>query len=466
MTQSVLNRRGLLGAGLLAAPLFTARDASAASPQTPTKAITVFQNATVVSAASYGVAPSPDRDQTAALQAAIDQTAAKGLGLALQPGVYSVGGLRLRAGTRLIGAPGATVLRYNGAGTAIVAEHANGVRLEHLRFDGGNLPHQPGRTKALLQFSDCANLALDGIEVVASGTNGIHLLRCAGRISNTLVDGARDAGIFSLDADTLNGGLSITHTTVTDCRDNGILIWRSEKSNDGTRIAHVAIARIGNRSGGSGAYGNGINVFHAANVSVTDTRITDCAYSAIRGNASGNIQILGNHVARIGEVALYAEFGFEGAMISNNVIDGAATGIAVTNFNEGGRLAVVQGNLIRNLIRREHEVIDKRGEGITVEADAVVASNVIEGAATAGIAIGWGPHMRDVVATGNLVRASVIGIAVSGNAAAGKVLLANNMISGATGGAIRSMDHAKATGSELTTSAAPKHIALAGNVIA
>ena len=27
----------------------------------------------------------------------------------------------------------------------------------------------------------------------------------------------------------------------------------------------------------------------------------------------------------------------------------AAIGIAVTNFNQGGRLAVVQGNLIRNL---------------------------------------------------------------------------------------------------------------------
>ena len=30
-------------------------------------------------------------------------------------------------------------------------------------------------------------------------------------------------------------------------------------------------------------------------------------------------------------------------------VDGAALGISVTNFNEGGRLAVVQGNLIRNL---------------------------------------------------------------------------------------------------------------------
>jgi uncharacterized secreted repeat protein (TIGR03808 family) len=52
----------------------------------------------------------------------------------------------------------------------------------------------------------------------------------------------------------------------------------------------------------------------------------------------------------LGEVAIYAEFGFEGAVIANNTIDGAAIGVAVTNFNQGGRLAVVQGNLIRNLV--------------------------------------------------------------------------------------------------------------------
>ena len=45
---------------------------------------------------------------------------------------------------------------------------------------------------------------------------------------------------------------------------------------------------------------------------------------------------------------------------------GAATGIEVTNFNDGGRLATVQGNVIRELFRREAEPIDKRGVGIAV----------------------------------------------------------------------------------------------------
>ena len=33
--------------------------------------------------------------------------------------------------------------------------------------------------------------------------------------------------------------------------------------------------------------------------------------------------------------------------MANNIVDGAALGVSVTNFDKGGRLAVVQGNLIR-----------------------------------------------------------------------------------------------------------------------
>ena len=58
-------------------------------------------------------------------------------------------------------------------------------------------------------------------------------------------------------------------------------------------------------------------------------------------------QITGNNCARSGEVGIYSEFSFEGAMIANNIVDGAATGICVVNFNEGGRLAVVSGNIVR-----------------------------------------------------------------------------------------------------------------------
>ena len=121
---------------------------------------------------------------------------------------------------------------------------------------------------------------------------------------------------------------------------------------------------------------------------------------------------------------------------------------------------------MRNLFRREHEPVDKRGHGITVEADTVLSGNVVEGAPTAGIVIGWGQYMREVVATSNLVRASRVGILVTTDNGAGACMLANNMVSGATDGAIRAMDaQGNPTGAELTHGGSnDKLLSIAGNL--
>ena len=197
------------------------------------------------------------------------------------------------------------------------------------------------------------------------------------------------------------------------------------------------IERIAAKSGGSGQNGNAINVYRAGSVIVSGNRIADCAFSAIRSNSGSNCQMIGNSCARLGETALWAEFAFEGAVIANNLIDKAATGIAVTNFNDGGRLAVVQGNLIRNLFLRKDAV--PNGVGIAVEADSVVTGNVIEGSISYGIVIGWGRYLRDVSVTDNLIRNAFIGIGVSIDPAAGTALITNNLITGAKDGGIRAM---------------------------
>ena len=57
---------------------------------------------------------------------------------------------------------------------------------------------------------------------------------------------------------------------------------------------------------------------------VRGNRISNCDYSAVRGNSASNIQIIGNSVSDVREVALYSEFAFEGAVIANNTVDGAA----------------------------------------------------------------------------------------------------------------------------------------------
>jgi len=440
---------GLISTGLAAAGAVAAEDAGARK----------FSD----SASGPVISPRDDTDQTAELQAAVDAAAERKLPLTLAAGVFRVGSLVLRPGSHLIGVCGQTTLAFAGGASFVTASRAAGVRLERLILDGSRLGLDAGRGTGVLALEDCEGLSLSELEVRGSLLNCIALARVSGRVTDCTVRDAALAGILSLDA----AGVEIASNTISDCGNNGIQVWRSAAGEDGTLIASNRIERIAAKGGGSGENGNGINVFRAGGVTVSGNRIADCAYSAIRANAASNVQMIGNSCTRIGEVALYAEFGFQGALIANNLVDRAANGISVTNFNEGGRLGVVSGNLVRNLFRREQEPVDKRGIGISVEADAAVNGNVIEGAPTAGIMVGWGRYLRDVTITGNLVRKAGVGILVSSDPDAGAALVSANMIAGAQDGAIRVMDSDGApTGPDLVAAEPPfaGRLVLSGNV--
>jgi uncharacterized secreted repeat protein (TIGR03808 family) len=175
-------------------------------------------------------------------------------------------------------------------------------------------------------------------------------------------------------------------------------------------------------------------------------------------------------VHEAGETALYSEFAFEGAVIAQNIVDGAETGISVTNFNEGGRLAVVQGNILRNLKPKDANPPPDDGLwgiGINVEADTTVSANVVENARDAGIAVGWGSFLRDVAVTGNVVRQASIGIAVSVVPGSRSTLISANVVTGFRRGAIVGMDHARPITGELAKDGAQPHahLSIAGNRI-
>jgi uncharacterized secreted repeat protein (TIGR03808 family) len=289
------------------------------------------------------------------------------------------------------------------------------------------------------------------------------LNRCGGIVTGCRITGAAKSGIFSLDAE---AGLEISHNHLSAIANNGILVWRSAKGEDGTIVAMNRIEHIGARDGGTGENGNGVNVFRAGGVLVTANRIADCAFTGVRANSASNVEIVANSIARVGEVAIFAEFAFEGAVIASNLVDGAATGISVTNFDHGGRLAVVQGNLIRNLALHTGPS-DPGGYGIAVEADAAITGNTIEGAPTAGISLGWGRYCRDLAATGNVVRNCTLGIAVTSVPGAGTVLVSSNLISGTPRGAIRLTDHGRPSGDDLALAPSPQgRVRTSGNVVA
>jgi uncharacterized secreted repeat protein (TIGR03808 family) len=400
---------------------------------------------TTAYAALPNLIPDSPNDQTDLLQRLVDEAALRRQPVILPAGRINFRTLTLRPGTKLIGTSGLSILRFIGGGASILATQANDIRLEGFTVDGALLALDSARAEGLITIRQSTNVQLVNLEVRNSLLNGIVLNGNSGRVTGCTITLVALAGLYSMDAK----GLNIDNNRIASCNNNGILVWRSAVGEDGTIVANNRIEKISAGSGGTGQNGNGVNVFRAGNVLVSGNRIADCAYSAVRGNAASDIQIVGNNCQRSGEVALYAEFGFEGALIANNLIDTAASGIAVTNFNVGGRLAVVQGNLIRNLFRRETEPQDKRGDGISVEADSLVAGNTIENAPSFGIFVGWGSYMRDVTVTGNLIRKAKIGIALQNDPTAGAVLVAQNMIAGSTDGAIRSMAYGVAVGPDL-----------------
>lgn len=427
----MLNRRRLLGltAGAAGLGLMTGM----ADATKKTAASQPSAKAHGIDPAVYGVRPGATDDQSEAFARMLKAASDANQPILLQPGAYIVSGLVLPPRVRLGGTAGATRLIHGGGGPFLSAENADHIAFSGLVFDGAKQYLGEG-VSGLLDLRSVKVLSIDDCQVNGASKNGIALQRAAGRIERCTITGAADAGIWSVDA----AGLAINANAVSDCANGGILVHRRQIGEDSTLVNGNRIARIGARNGGTGQNGNGINVFRAGGVLISNNIVSDCAFSAIRANSGSNVQIVGNSCLRSGETALYSEFTFEGAVIANNVVDGAANGISIVNFNEGGRMATCNSNIVRNLSTTGPypAEVGGFGIGIGVEADTTVTGNVVENAPQCGMQLGWGPYLRNVVATGNIVRKADIGIAVSVVDGAGPAIITDNVLQDVLHGAI------------------------------
>jgi len=440
-----VNRRYLLGVSVAGAASALAMPRDAARAAQPVSSL--GRDAT-----QYGLRPGSPDDQTKILQRAIDEAARAQVPLALPPGVYRTSMLRLQSGTQLVGVRRATRLVFSGGASMLSGEGASSIGLVNITLDGNDLP-LPTR-RGLVHCLGGRDVRITDCEITGSGGNGIWFENVSGEVSGNIITKSATTAIVSFDAQ----GLQVTRNTILGTNDNGIEILRTTIGDDGTLVADNRIEDIKAGPGGSGQYGNAINAFRAGNVTVRGNRIRNCDYSAVRGNSAPNIQITGNSVSDVREVALYSEFSFEGAVIANNTVDGAALGVSVCNFNEGGRLAVVQGNIIRNLLPKRPigtAPDDDGGIGIYVEADTAVSGNVIENAPSFGIVAGWGKYLRDVAISGNVIRNAFVGIGVSVTPGAGTALVNNNVISETPRGAVVGLDHARPITPDLAAEGAP-----------
>ena len=430
-------RRALLLGGLAAAaPLFFG------AGQAPAR------EAGALDAAKLGVKPGKG-DASAALGEALKRAAKAGRPLALPAGDYRIGGVSVPSGTQLRAA-GKVRLLATKSGPLLLLEGAEDVVIEDMVLDGDE--QAMGADEALV-VARGSQLALRRCTLLRAGGNGVMLTGCAGALSGNRVQDARQAAIFAEDS----RGLSITGNVVRECGNNGILVWRSESGDDGTLVQGNRIEDIRAEAGGSGQNGNAINVFRAGGVIVANNVARRCAFSGVRANSTADVQILGNSIRDMGETAIFVEFAYDGAVVANNLIDKAATGISMTNLNEGGHLASCTGNVVRNLFRRPDPEtgVETYGVGIAAEADVAVSSNVVENAPFAGLYLGYGAYLRNIAASGNILRDCGYGIAVSVAQGAGSVVLSGNLISGAKKAAIVGLEWDKAVTGDLAQGDTP-----------
>lgn len=401
-----------------------------------------------VEATQFGLRPGSADDQSRLLQAALVEASKRGAPLIVAPGRYRVGNVVLPENTRLIGVHSATQFIAAQAGPLLVARRIKRAAISGILLDG--LDIRTSQRSGLFNVEEVLDLALSDCEFANAGSVGLTLNRTAGRIERNRFRSMRESALFSLDS----RGLSIEANAVEDCGNNGIQIWRSQAGDEQSLIRGNRLNRIRSDAGGDGPNGNGISLFRAGGVVIEGNTLRDCALTFIRNNSGSNVQILGNQGRRCGETALYSEFAFEGAIIANNLVEDCAQGANITNLDHGGRLAVFANNIIRNaqkgLAPKGKEPVG--GLGVHVEAEAAVTGNVIENASEVGISLGWSWAMRNLVATGNVIRRTGIGISVSLIPKERNALIANNLISEAKLGAVVGTEFGKAVTGDLTRS--------------
>lgn len=386
-----------------------------------------------IDAREHGVTPEGGEKASRKLGEIITKAARRNMPVFLPPGNYQISNLDLPEGTRITGVPGASRLVYSGDGYLLKADDVRRIELTNIVIDGASR-RLDDQSPALVHLRGVDEVMIDNCEITGAGKTAVQLERCGGRVERSRISEAGEYGLLAVEST----GLSVTGNTVVDCGNGGILIHRWTKGIDGTIVSGNRILRTGATNGGTGQYGNAINLFRADNVMVTGNHISQSAFSAIRANSASNAQIANNQCFASGETAIYAEFAFEGAMISGNLVDGAANGISVVNFNEGGRLATVASNIVRNLKPVGPYALDDAifGVGISVEADTAVTGNVIENVPLWGMALGFGPYLRNVLASGNIVRQAKVGCAVTVVEGAGDALISGNLFEAVQDGAV------------------------------
>lgn len=403
-------------------------------------------------AKEFGLDPNANEtDQSKRLQKAMDAAAKSGRLLLLPGGGFNVGALTIPDRLHMQGIAGATMLTAPGDTRLAQIANAYAVTIEGIVFQA-NAPDAAAGVQGLIEIEASSGISFRNCGFYNNPGNGIAANESSLTIEDCDFEGAEAAGIHSN-----NGkGLTIRGNRIADCGSAGIRIWRDEPGFDGSIITGNRISKIAATDGGNGQNGNGISIYKADGVIVADNIVDGCAFSAIRVNQSKDTQIRGNTCTNSGEVAIFSEFGFSGSVIADNIVDGAATGISITNLDQGGHLATCTGNLVRNIAPGSTVNPDTKPVGIYAEADTVISGNTVDSVPGVGILAGNGPYVRNVLISANVITGARYGIGVSvvQDPKAGPVRVEGNIIGAGSEHAIVGLEWDKLASTDLSADAA------------
>jgi uncharacterized secreted repeat protein (TIGR03808 family) len=388
------------------------------------RAMSLGLGATVVVLASASSANAAD--QTATLQAQINAAQAPGgTGtLTLTTGTYDVTGLTASASYPLIisGVPGRTILRSLNGNTRILyiapspqtaTSTVPNVVVSGIVFDGNSAatPNTPSfENTYLLHAAQCMDILVEKCVFKGTRTSGAGFDACTGRvvgnqffnigqiaIKTGRFSGAYQQATVGSQALTLNG-MEISGNHIHEVYNGGIYVshWVSSNEEDSTIISNNHVEGVLSGSG-NGPYGNGIYVLGSNNVVVANNRVSNCVYGGIRVTSSKFCQVTGNIVSRIADAAIFVEFTFDSAVVSNNVVEDVNIGIQLTGGGGSmGSTGVCSNNIVRNVSRvaTNPQVSNFIGIGVVAMATNCVG-NVVEGVAANSHGPGVGILMMD-----------------------------------------------------------------------
>ncbi|GAU85008.1 hypothetical protein BIWAKO_04950 [Bosea sp. BIWAKO-01] len=343
--------------------------------------------------------------------------------------------------------PGSVVLRFTGTNAFLRIEGQSQVRFEGIFFDGQNraLTDYVSQRPAFIAIAGNAqDVLFDNCQIMNSPGIGAYTASSSGAVFRSCYFGNHSVGIWSE-----NAQIKALNNTISGMLNNGIAVWRDMITGDSSTITGNFINGVDTIAGGTGQNGNGVSVFRAVGVSITDNKIISVKFSAIRCNGGGLHNVSNNNIYNTREAAIFIEapgagIDLTGCIVSNNSLDTVGGGILVANsgqFSDGvSRSVIVEGNRISNVI--DSPIPDPGyyppstiGNGIVVEQDCVVSGNLIDGAARVGIQAGINTAARALVVSGNLVRNAPIGIGVLTNSGR-SVVVSGNIVNGASLGGI------------------------------